>query len=36
MIVFIFQVKGVLTVRPNLAYLDKSDKRAKIEGIKSL
>lgn len=26
------QVKGVLTVRPNLNYLDKSDKRAKAEG----
>jgi len=26
------QVTGVLTVRPNLSYLDKSDKRAKSEG----
>jgi len=26
------KVKGVLTVRPNLTYLDKSDKRAKSEG----
>eukprot|EP00088_Acartia_fossae_P028935 TRINITY_DN2973_c0_g1_i8.p1 TRINITY_DN2973_c0_g1~~TRINITY_DN2973_c0_g1_i8.p1 ORF type:complete len:174 (-),score=57.29 TRINITY_DN2973_c0_g1_i8:432-875(-) len=26
------QVKGVITMRPNLGYLDKSDKRAKIEG----
>ncbi|XP_023330513.1 DNA-directed RNA polymerase III subunit RPC5 [Eurytemora carolleeae] len=26
------QVKGVLSVRPNLNYLDKSDKRAKVEG----
>jgi len=26
------QVKGALTVRPNLSYLDKSDKRAKAEG----
>jgi len=26
------QVKGVLTMRPNLGYLDKSDKRAKAEG----
>ncbi len=29
-----FQVKGVLTMRPNLGYLDKSDKRAKAEGKK--
>ena len=27
------KVKGVLSVRPNLNYLDKSDKRAKVEGI---
>jgi hypothetical protein len=26
------EVKGVLSVRPNLTYLDKSDKRAKQEG----
>jgi len=26
------QLSGVLTVRPNLGYLDKSDKRAKAEG----
>ncbi len=26
------EVKGVLSVRPNLTYLDKSDRRAKQEG----